>query len=74
VDYGKHDLDAKLKLHVDDAHRVVIIGTPEGLDRMTDEEIVALVRRVSELLAEYKSAGYAVTRWGAKHPKWPTEG
>jgi hypothetical protein len=65
VDYGKHDLDAKLKLHADDAHRVVI---------MTDEEIVALVRRVSELRAEYKAARYAVTRWGAKHPKWTPEG
>jgi hypothetical protein len=30
MDYGKHDLDAKLKLHVDDEHRVVIIETPTG--------------------------------------------
>jgi hypothetical protein len=70
MDYGKHELDAKLKLHVDDEHRIVIIGTPNGLDRMTDAEILALVRRVSELRTRYKAAGYAVTRWGAEHPKW----
>ena len=74
MDFGKHDLDTKLKLHVDDEHRVVIIGTPDGLDRMTDDEVVPLVRRVSELRAEYKAAGYAVTRWGVKHPRWPVEG
>jgi hypothetical protein len=33
-------------------------------------EILALVQRVSELRAQYKAAGYTVTRWGAEHPKW----
>jgi hypothetical protein len=70
MEYGKHHLDAKLKLQVDDEHRIVIIGTPDGLDRMTDAEILALVRRVSELRTQYKAAGYAVTRWGVEHPKW----
>jgi hypothetical protein len=68
---SRSELDAKLNLRVDDEHRVVIIGTPEGLDGMTDEQILALLRRASELRAEYRAAGYAVTRWGAEHPKWP---
>jgi hypothetical protein len=70
MDYEKHDLDAKLKLDVDDEHRVVVIGTPDGLDRMTEAEILALVRRASEVRAQYKAAGYAVTRWGSEHAKW----
>ena len=68
--FGSNELDAKLKLRVDDEHRIVIIGTPDGLDGMTDDEILALLRRASQLRTEYKSAGYAVTRWGAAHPKW----
>jgi hypothetical protein len=73
MDYGKHALDAKLKLQVDDEHRVVVINTPDGLDSMTDAEILALVRRVSDLRTQYRAAGYAVTRWGAEHPKWRPE-
>jgi len=68
---GTHALDAKLKLNVDDEHRVVVIGTPDGLDVMAEGEILALLRRVSELRAMYKARGYLVTRWGAQHPKWP---
>jgi hypothetical protein len=55
---------------VDDEHRVVVIGTPDGLDRMTDADILALVRRASELRTQYKGAGYAVMRWEPEHPKW----
>ncbi len=32
-------LDAKLKLHADDEHRVVVIRTPDGLDSMSDEQV-----------------------------------
>jgi hypothetical protein len=67
---GSNELDAKLNLRVDDEHRILVIGTPDGLDRMDDEQILALLRRVSELRAQYQAAGYAVTRWGADHPKW----
>jgi hypothetical protein len=68
--FGSNKLDAKLNLQVDDEHRVVIVGTPKGLDSMADEEVLALLRRVAELRAEYKAAGYAVTRWEPEHPKW----
>ena len=68
--FGSNELDAKLNLRVDDEHRIVVIGTPQGLDGMTDEQILALVRRAVELKAEYKAAGYAVTRWASEHPKW----
>jgi hypothetical protein len=67
---GSNELDAKLNLRVDDERRVVVIGTPDGLDGMTDAEILALLRRASELREQYRAAGYAVTRWGAEHPKW----
>jgi hypothetical protein len=62
-------LDAKLKLHVDDEHRVVVVGTPGGLDAMTDAEIVALSRRAAQVAAGYKAAGYAVT-WDSEHSRW----
>lgn len=71
--FGSNELDTKLNLRVDDDHRIVVIGTPKGLDDMTDEQILALLRRASELRAEYQAAGYAVTRWGAEHPKWRPE-
>lgn len=64
-------LEAKLKLRVDDEHRLVVIGTPDGLDAMTDDEIRALLRRASEVRERYRAAGYLVTRWGAHHPRWP---
>ena len=62
-------LYAKLKLHVDDEHRVVIIGTPDGLDALDDDQILLLLRRASELSARYRAAGYAVTRWDSQHPR-----
>ena len=68
--FGSDPLDAKLNLQVDDEHRIVVIGAPTGLDRMTDDEILALLRRVKQLRAEYRAAGYAVTRWASEHPKW----
>jgi hypothetical protein len=68
--FGSDELDAKLDLRIDDEHRVVVIGTPPGLDEMADEQILALLRRAAELRAEYKAAGYAVTRWASQHPKW----
>jgi hypothetical protein len=67
---GNAALDAKLKLHVDDEHRVVVIGTPDGLPDMTDAEILALRRRARELRARYRTAGYAVTDAGGEHPRW----
>jgi hypothetical protein len=65
-----HDLDKKLKLHVDDEHRVVVIGTPDGLAGMCDGEILALLRRLSELREQFRAAGYFVTHPAAEHPKW----
>jgi hypothetical protein len=64
--FGSDPLDAKLNLQVDDEHRVVVIGTP----KVTGDEILALLRRVKQLRAEYKATGYAVTRWASEHPKW----
>jgi hypothetical protein len=37
--FGSDALDAKLNLQVHDEHRIVVIGTPEGLDVMSDNEI-----------------------------------
>jgi hypothetical protein len=68
--FGSNPLDAKLNLQVDGEHRLVVIGTPKGLDSMRDDETLALLRRAAELRAEYKAAGYAVTRWEPEHPKW----
>ena len=68
--FGSDPLDAKLNLQVDDDHRIVVIGTPEGLDQMADELILALLRRVRELRAEYEAAGYSVTRVPSEHSKW----
>lgn len=65
-----NDLDARLNLQVDDEHRLVIIGTPEGLDGMTDEEVLALLRRLRELRSGYEAKGYTVTRLPSEHPKW----
>jgi hypothetical protein len=55
------ELDAVLKVLVDDEHRVVVVGTPDGLEGMTDEQIAQLLRRVRDLRARYQVAGYAVT-------------
>jgi hypothetical protein len=44
--YGSDPLDAKLNLRVDDEQRIVIIGTPDGLDALNDAEILALLRRL----------------------------
>ena len=63
------DLCRTLKLRVDEEHRVVVIGTPDGLEAMTDAEIVALWRSASRLRAEYAAAGYVVTR-ESEHPRW----
>jgi hypothetical protein len=71
--FGSHPLDAKLNLQIDDEHRVVVIGTPTGLDQITDDEIPALLRRAAELRAEYV-AGYVSrarspsTRSGGRDP------
>jgi hypothetical protein len=73
MDYGTNELDPKLKFDVDCEHRVVLIGTPDGLADMTDQQILALLRRVSELRASYQQAGYVVTHSAAEHPKWRTE-
>ena len=73
MDYGTHDLDPKLKFDVDHENRVVVVGTPEGLAEMTDQQILALLRRVSELRASYQDAGYVVTHSATEHPKWRTE-
>ncbi len=67
---GNKPLDGRLKLHVDDEHRVVIIGTPDGLTGMGDEQILMRLRRVSELREQYRAAGYVVTHSAAEHPKW----
>jgi hypothetical protein len=63
-------LDQMLKLQVDEENRVVVVGTPDGLGAMSDEQVVALMRRVAELRTRYKAAGYVVTHFGAKHPSW----
>ena len=72
MEYGADELDTKLKFDVDDEHRVVVVGTPDGLAEMPDEQILALLRRVSELRAHYQEAGYVVTHSAAEHPKWRT--
>ena len=63
------DPNRKQKIHVDDERRVVVIGTPEGLDGMTDAEIVVLLKRASQLRAQFKAAGYIVT-WETEHKQW----
>ena len=40
---------------------------------MTDRQVLALLRRVSALRAEYQAAGYLVTHSAAEHPRWRTE-
>ena len=70
MDYGSNELDAKLELHVDDEHRMVILGTPDGIERMGEEQILTLLRRASELRVKYEGAGYTVTHSGPEHPKW----
>jgi spore germination protein YaaH len=60
-DVPPDELDAKLKLLVDDEHRTVIIGTADGLEGMTDEQISALLHRVRDLRARYQASGYVVT-------------
>jgi hypothetical protein len=55
------DLDAVLKVLVDDEYRVVVVGTPDGLEGMTDDQIARLLRRVRDLRGRYQAAGYAVT-------------
>jgi hypothetical protein len=55
------ELDAVLKVLVDDEDRVVILGTPDGLEGMTDEQIGQLLCRVRDLRASYQAAGYVVT-------------
>ena len=60
-DQPRDELDAVLKVLVDDEHRVVIVGTPDGLDGMTDEQVDALLGRVRNLRGLYQAAGYVVT-------------
>jgi len=60
-DVPPDDLDAALKVLVDEEHRVVVVGTPDGLEGMTDEQINALLSRVRDLRAHYLAAGYVVT-------------
>ena len=55
------DMDAVLKVLVDDENRVVVVGTPDGLEGMTDEQIAQLLGRVRDLRARYQGAGYVVT-------------
>ena len=55
------ELDAVLKVLVDNEHRVVIVGTPDGLDGMADDQVDRLLRRVRDLRARYQAAGYVVT-------------
>jgi hypothetical protein len=55
------ELDAALKVLVDERHHVVVVGTPDGLEGMTDEQINALLARVRDLRARYQAAGYVVT-------------
>ena len=66
------ELARKLKLDVDEEHRLVIVGTPAGLSEMSDAQVLALLRRVSELRREYEAAGYTVSHSPAEHPKWRT--
>jgi hypothetical protein len=63
-------LDRMLKLQVDEEHRVVVVGTLDGLEGMSDEQLAELLRRVSELRSRYEAAGYVVTHFGAKDPSW----
>jgi len=63
-------VEAKLKVVVDDEHRVVVFGTPDGLDDMTEPDVQALRRRAGELRARYEAEGYTVTYSGA-HAGWP---
>ena len=67
---GNNQVDRKLKLHVDDEHRMVVLGTPDGIEEMGEEQILALLRRASELRVKYEGAGYTVTHSGPEHPKW----
>jgi hypothetical protein len=55
------ELDGVLKVLVDEEHRLVVVGTPDGLEGMTDEQVYALLARVRDLRARYHAAGYAVT-------------
>jgi hypothetical protein len=70
VDDVPDDLDRVLKMHVDDEHRVVVVGTPDGLEGMADEQITALLRRVRDLRAKYQAAGYIVTVSTDEYRKW----
>jgi hypothetical protein len=63
-------LDRMLKLQVDEEHRVVVVGTPDGLEAMGDEQVDELVRQLTELRTRYQAAGYVVTHFGAKDPSW----
>jgi hypothetical protein len=40
---------------------------------MSDDQILMLLRRVSELREQYRAAGYVVTHSAAEHPKWRPE-
>ena len=55
------ELDAVLKVLVDDERGVVVVGTPDGLEGMTNEQIAQLLARVRDLRARYQAEGYAVT-------------
>jgi hypothetical protein len=68
--FGSNRLDAKLNVRIDEEHRIVVIGTPKGLERMTDDQILSLLQRAKELGAEYGAADYAVMHSAAEHPKW----
>ena len=68
--FGSNRLDAKLNVRIDEEHRIIVIGTPKGLERMTDDQILSLLQRAKELWAEYDAAEYAVMHAAAEHPKW----
>jgi hypothetical protein len=67
--FGRDERDRRLSIHVDDEHRVVVIGTPTGLPRMSDAEILDLRRRVRELTTGWDTEGYTIT-WPAEAPRW----
>ncbi len=58
--FGSNRLDAKLNVRINEEHRIVVIRTPNGLNRMTDDQILLLLQRARELWAEYDAAEYAV--------------
>jgi hypothetical protein len=67
---GDDALDEKLKVFGDDEHRVVVFGTPDGLDSMLETQVLALLRRAAELRARYEAEGYAVTHSGVASAPW----